>query len=111
MLRTLIASIQINVYEIADLRSRQLKQFLPVHCPIMVTHSAIADKLYYNLTKDYEIFIRKHLMPAQRYHRSILVWVGNDSIPDVLDVFANTIMRCSQVQELGVYHLVCYRIS
>lgn len=72
----------------------------------MIPNSVIADKFHFNLTQDYEIYIRKHLIQNQKYQRTIVVWVGKDFIHDVQEVFANTIMKCAQVQELGVYNLV-----
>ena len=53
-----------------------------------------------------EIYKRRHLFPAEKYHRTIVVWSTDPtSLSTVIDTFNSTALICPQKVDGGVFHL------
>ena len=92
------------------MRQRQLEDFLPVYCPNFDPTASTADELYFNFTgSSYDrkgVMPSKILMPTSKYFPTILVWVKAESVQIALDIFADSVILCTQYQEPGVYNRV-----
>ena len=43
------------------------------------------------------IYLReREIMPSQRYHRTIFIWVANSPISDVIRILDDSILWCEQ---------------
>ena len=119
--------LPIFVYELNQLRERQVSGgFVDEPCPIY--RHKLTDNNSFILPEE-RTHIRRHVMPAENYHRynfhsksnfftlvrvykfsdyfftrSIFVWLWEEPVSKVLQILDDSIMWCLQKKEAGIYH-------
>ena len=80
----------------------ELQQNKPLDpCPYFVEPLTEYDRTNTVVIPEDEIFIRDPLIPIKTYRPTYLIWVEN--LEKMLQIFDNTILRCDQIMEVGIY--------
>ena len=97
-----ISNLELPV-QIFDLNGLyDLQQNKPLDpCPYFVEPLTEYDRTNTVVIPEDEILIRDPLIPIKFYRPTYLIWVEN--LKKLLQIFDNTILRCDQIMEVGIY--------